>query len=229
MKRWYHKMVDPIHHLHLQMRLEGREVVDACFIREVEAVPGEEMPLMLIAGLANGNVVAYYDEAVSGDLQEALAASLAGLEFPAIDPLLDVLKTYDVQSEVGHYKTYVFPSIPVKDRGVDCFSKLDKRVRAFGFDGPTEQVYAMEREGKVVSACVSTRENEKCGEAWVFTAPEYRHQGFAQRVVNAWAGSLMNAGKVPFYSHKVENVASAHLAGRLGLLPVFEEIVIIRA
>jgi len=35
---------------------------------------------------------------------------------------------------------------------------------------------------------------------------------------------LMNAGKVPFYSHKVENVASASLARKLGLQPVFEEI-----
>jgi GNAT acetyltransferase-like protein len=229
MKRWYHKMVEPIHYLHLQMRLEGRVVLDERFIREVEAVPGEEMPLMLIAGLANGSVVVYYDEALPGDLQAALAASMAGLEFPAIDLLLDVLKTHGVQAEVGHHKTYVFPLIPVKDKGVECFSKLDNRVRAFGFGGPTEQVYVMEREGKIVSACVSTRENEKCGEAWVFTAPEYRHQGFAQRVVNAWAVSLMNAGKVPFYSHKVENVASAHLAGRLGLQPVFEEISITRA
>ena len=165
MKRWYHKMVEPIHHLHLQMRLEGRVIVDECFIRAVEAVPGEDMPLMLIAGLANGRVVVYYDEAVPGDLQEALAASIAELEFPAIDPLLDIFKTHGVQPEVGHYKTYVFPSIPVKDKGVDCFSKVDKRVSAFGFGGLSEQVYVMEREGKVVSACVSTRENEKCGEA----------------------------------------------------------------
>ena len=105
-------------------------------------------------------------------------------------PLLDVLKKYGVQSDVGHYKTYVFPSIPGIDRDVHCLSKNDQKVKTFGFDGFAEQVYVIEREGRVVSACVSTRENEKCGEAWVFTAPEYRHQGF-QKVVNAWAGSLM--------------------------------------
>jgi predicted GNAT family acetyltransferase len=58
----------------------------------------------------------------------------------------------------------------------------------------------------------------------VYTNPEYRKQGFAQKVVNTWAGSLIDAGKVPFYSHKIENAASANLARKLGLRPVFEEI-----
>src|SRR5688572_11739046 len=104
MERWYHKIVEPIHCLHLQMRLEGKEIVDERFIREVEAVPGEEMPLLLIARLANGNVVAYYDEALSRDLQETLAVAIGAIEFPDIDPLLDVLKKHGVWFDVGHYK-----------------------------------------------------------------------------------------------------------------------------
>ena len=87
-------------------------------------------------------------------------------------------------------------------------------------------MYAVEYNGALVSACVSTRENESCGEAWVYTAPHYRQQGFAQKAVNAWARNLMSAGKVPFYSHKIENDASANLARKLGLQPVFEEIVV---
>ena len=180
MQRWYHKIMEPIGFLHLQMRLEGKQVVQDRFIRQVEIVPGEDMPLMLIASLVNGNVVAYYDEALSHDLQETLAARIAELAFPTIDPLLDILKTHDVLFEAGHYKTYVFPSIPVNDMDVCCLSKDDSRVEAFGFDDFAEQVYVVERDGRVVSACVSARENETCGEAWVFTAPEYRHQGFAQ-------------------------------------------------
>ena len=229
MKRWYHKMVEPIHYLHLQLRLEGKGIIEERFIREVEVIPGEEVPLTLIAGLADGKVVVYYDEMLSRDLQEALAASSADLEFSTFNPLLDVLQRHGMQCEVGHYKTYVFPSIPDIDKDVHCLSKNDQEVKTFGFEGFAEQVYAIEREGRVVSACVSTRENEKCGEAWVFTASEHRHQGFAQKVVNAWARSLMSAGKIPFYSHKMDNLASAALAGRLGLQPVFEEISITRS
>jgi GNAT superfamily N-acetyltransferase len=186
------------------------------------------VPLVLIASLVNGKVVAYSDEALSRDLQEILTAHIAEIEFPNINPLLDVLKNHNVQFDVGHYKTYVFPSIPVNHSDVHCLLNDDTRVKAFGFDGFAERVYAIELEGKVVSACVSARENGRCGEAWVYTAPDHRHQGLAQKVVSTWAGSLKRAGKIPFYSHKIDNLASANLAGKLGLQSVFEEIAIAR-
>jgi predicted GNAT family acetyltransferase len=99
-------------------------------------------------------------------------------------------------------------------------------VKDFGFDGLADEVYAVERNGALAAACVSTHENEDCGEAWVYTRPEYRKQGLAQKAVRGWASGLMNTVKVPFYSHKIENVASANLARKLGLLPAHEEITI---
>ena len=221
--------MEPIRYLHLQLRLEGKVIVEDRLIREVEVVPGEDVPLLLIARLADGKVVAYFDEALSGALQATLAAHIANLDVPAVDPLLEVLREQGVQFEVGHYKTYVFPSIPVSDRNVQCLSNDDERVKAFGFDGFAGHVYVIEGEGRVVSACVSTREDANCGEGWVFTAPDHRRQGLAEKVVSAWAESLIRAEKVPFYSHKIDNLASANLAKRLGLQPVFEEIVILRA
>ncbi|HET6821768.1 MAG TPA: GNAT family N-acetyltransferase [Anaerolineales bacterium] len=221
--------MQPLAYLHLQLRLEGKEIVSGLFLREVEAVPGEEMPWMLMAQLANGSLVAYYDEGLARNLQEELIASFVDIEFPNIDPLREVLKNWKLPFDVGYYKTYIFPSIPVTDEDVLCLSRHDKKVKEFGFDGFAEQVYAVERDDKIVSACVSARENGTCGEAWVYTSPEYRQQGFAQRAVSAWARSLIRVGKVPFYSHKIENTASANLAGRLKLKPVFEEIAISRA
>jgi len=221
--------MQPLDYLHLQLRLEGKEVIQGSFLREVETIPGEEMPLTLLAQLAEGPLVAYYDEMIERDFLEMLAASLNVIEFPNLDPLLDVLKKRNIQFDIGHYRTYVFPSQPLTEGAVLCLPKEDQRVRAFGFDCFADQVYGIEIGGSVVSACVSTRENEMCGEAWVYTAPQYRHQGLAQRVVNAWARGLTCAGKIPFYSHKIENAASASLAGKLKLQPVFEEIAIARA
>jgi predicted GNAT family acetyltransferase len=100
---------------------------------------------------------------------------------------------------------------------VSCLSKQESLVQEFGFGNFAENVFVIERDGKVVSACVSTRENEQCGEAWVYTDPKYRKHGFAHQVVRAWARQILKAGKVPFYSHKIENTASAHLAKRLEL------------
>jgi RimJ/RimL family protein N-acetyltransferase len=215
--------MEPLAYLHLQMRLEGKGLVSEHLMRQVEVVPDEELPLVLIARLANGRLVEYYDEGMILDLQKELAGSI-DIEFPRIDSLLRVLKSHNIRFEVGHYKTYIFPSQPPKEVDVICLSKQDAKVKLFGFDGFAEQVYAIQRDENIVSACVSRRENEKCGEAWVYTVPEYRKQGFAQKVVNAWAIGLLHAGNVPFYSHKIDNAVSANLVKKLGLQPVFEEI-----
>jgi RimJ/RimL family protein N-acetyltransferase len=204
------------------MRLEGKEVMDEHFIRQVEVVPDEELPLLLLAQLVDGTVVTYIDEACPIDLQKELMENQ--VEFPHLECLLDILRRKNIPFNVGHYKTYIFPSTSTADTDVRCLSKDDFRVKSFGFDGFAEEVYTVERNDRIVSACVSTRENKTCGEAWVYTDPEHRHQGLAQKLVRAWAGSLMGAGKVPFYSHSIENTASANLARKLGLQLVFEEI-----
>lgn len=218
----------PLGYLHLQLRLEGKELIQGCMLRQVEVVPGEDIPILLIAQLASGEVVACYDEAISSELRKGLSAHVDKIDFPRIDPLLNILESHTIPFELGHYKTYVFPSQPAQASSVMCLSRHDPMVKAFGFDGFTDKVYAVETGGVLASACVSARENAKCGEAWVYTSPEHRHQGLAQKVVQAWARSLIIVGKVPLYSHKIENTASANLAVKLGLQPVFEEIAIIQ-
>ena len=215
-------------YLHLQLRLEGKELVDNNRLRQVEVVPGEDIPLMLLAQLADQKMVIYFDEALQPKLFSELTKQIHNISFPTINPLLNFLKTQNISFEIGRYKTYIFhPHFVDSDMtDVVCHSKHDPKIQTFGFDGFAEQVYAIERDGMAVSACVSTRENEQCGEPWVYTDPQYRNLGLAQRVVDVWAQHLIKAGKVPFYSHKMENIASANLANRLGLQPVFEEIVI---
>jgi hypothetical protein len=220
--------MNPLEYLRLQLRLEGKEIIHGQVLRQVEFVPDEGMPLMVIAQLADSNLVAYFDEGRQIEFREDLRKQVSEVSFPKVDQLCAFLQTRYITFEVGHYKTHSFPERygSFVDTSVRRFSKQDPKVQAFGFDGFAEQVYGIERDGKIVSACVSTRENDFCGEAWVYTDQEYRHQGLAPKVVGAWATGLLSAGKVPFYSHKIQNDASANLAKRLGLQPVFEEIVI---
>jgi hypothetical protein len=58
----------------------------------------------------------------------------------------------------------------------------------------------------------------------IYLHPQMRLEGKA--LVNAWAGSLIEKGRVPFHSYKIENADSANLARRPRLQPVFEEIAI---
>lgn len=220
--------MDLSHYFHMQLRLEGKSPVGDDRLRQVEIVPDEGVPLMLIAQLSNGQRIVYYDEALPPELHTELVKRIQNIAFSKIEPLLDVLETKNVLFEVGHYKTYIFPSrfADVSDSNVIVLYKQDPVVQTFDFDGFAELIYAIEYEGRLISACVSTRENEFCGEAWVYTDPEFRNQGNAQKVVGAWAKSLISAGKVPFYSHKMDNNPSANLAKRLGLQSIFEEFVI---
>lgn len=213
-------------YLHLQLRLEGKEVVEGDRLRQVETVPGEDMPLMILGQLGDGQVISCFDEALSNELYAELKKRAGKSLFPQIDPLLDFLNSAGLSIEVGRYKTYIFPQniFTRSNPDVKSLPSHNPLVQAFGFEGATGSVCAIERGGSLVSACMSVRENDQCGEAWVYTDPAYRKLGFARQAVRAWAQNLITAGKVPFYSHKIGNVASTNLAKRLELQPVFEEI-----
>lgn len=216
----------PLTYLHFQLQLEGVVVVDERLTRDAQAPADQDPPLVMVARLTTQEVVVYYHESIESALQKKLAACVPRLQFPNTDALLEVLKKHERPAESTHYLTYVFPpsSANATDRMVLRYPKADPRIRAFGFNAFSDYVYGIEQSGQVISACVSTRENELCGEAWVQTAPSYRRQGLACKVVNAWAKSLMAMGKIPFYTHRADNDASAGLAKRLGLEPIFEEI-----
>ena len=79
--------------------------------------------------------------------------------------------------------------------------------------------FAILGDGWIVAACVSSREDATAGEAWVRTEEAYRGQGYAQRVTATWAAALQRAGKIAFYSHRLDNAASAGVARSLGLQP----------
>jgi len=220
--------MNPLDYLHVQLRLEGKEVINNNLLRQVEVIPDEEMPLVAITFLVSDKLVLYYDESLSKEIRDELNGQVPSLNFPNIDPIINILQAHHFQLEVGHYKTYAFPE-HYKDMDIDeakQYSKSNPKIQPFDFGGFNEHVYALERDGKIVSACVSAKENDHCGEAWVTTDENYRHQGLAQKVVSAWAKDVIRAGKIPLYSHKITNLGSAKLAKRLGLEPMFEEITV---
>jgi acetyltransferase (GNAT) family protein len=221
----------PLTYLHLQMQLEGKALVGDRLGREAGAAPDGQLPLLLLARLTTGELVAYYNESLPADLHKKLAATLHDIRFPQLDQVRDVLRAHNIRTEAGHYVTYLFPAEPADaiDGDVVRCSKGDPRLRALGMDGTAEHIFGIEQDGRIVSACASARENEHCGEAWVFTLPEYRGRRLGGRAASAWAQSLTAARKIPFYSYELEDAPSAGLAGHLGLQPIFEEIAILPA
>jgi hypothetical protein len=220
-------MKDFIHYLHLQMRLEGIGLDDKG--RLVSISPqDEELPLVLVARLADGHPAFYLKSGLPTGLDVDLRAELCQLRFPNMDGLLGALRTYGLQPDYGHFKSYIFPKqyTWAKTGTARPYSADDLRVKAFDFDGFPGPVFAVEKAGVILSACVSSRKNDECAEAWVVTAPDQRRKELAMQVVAAWAKGMIREGLIPFYSHTLENTASTKLAEKLGLIPVFEEICI---
>jgi len=143
--------MNPRDYLRLQLRLEGKDIIHEDLLRQVEVVPGEELPLMIMVQFANGEIFAGYDENLQSHLYEELTKRVRNVIFPTIDLLFDFLKTQNISFVVGHYKTYLFPAhvVDLINKDVRCLSKKDTSVQAFGFGDFAEQVYVIERDGRL--------------------------------------------------------------------------------
>ncbi len=214
----------PIDYWRFQLRLEGI-LLDSygCIISAAEA---QSSPLVLLVQTADGEI----DVCVAARLPPPLRDAIS-----AIDPrsctsgrLLELLRSSGIEAKAETFRTYIFPGSfeTTTPAGIDCLGHDDPEVARFGFGDLASPVYALLEAGQIKSACASSRQDAACGEAWVVTDPERRRMGLGSRVVTAWAGALLREGVIPFYSHRIENPASAGLAGRLGLIPVFDETVI---
>lgn len=109
------------------------------------------------------------------------------------------------------FQSYVFP----KTLSLDLYPDAVRLPELNTIGSP---VFGVVIDGQVISACASVRENAICAEAWVWTLPEFQRRGYARQVVSAWAHDLQLQSKLPFYSHKVSNLASAAVARSLELV-----------
>ena len=215
----------PIEYLLRQIELEGIQKVSNDLI--TRASPNtDDFPLVLLACTSDGEILLCFDELISEEIRNKLSKD--DLQAFKTESAIEVFEKSGIHAKANHFKTYIFPDIFESENieTVKCFSQDDPKIITFGFNGLADKVFAIENEGMILSACVSSRQNSKSAEAWVFTHPEYRRKGLAQQVVTAWAGNMQKEGLVPFYSHNVENTNSALLAKRLNLIQVFEESVI---
>lgn len=114
---------------------------------------------------------------------------------------------------VGHFHTYCFG----EELSVD---QLATAVH----DGV--EAHSIVVDGQPVARASSSRTNQVAAELWIETDPTHRRHGYATSAARAWAAGVRQAGKVAFYSHLHDNDASAFLARRLGVWPLFEIIAI---
>jgi len=218
----------PIEYLYLQMELEGIRVGGGHLITRIHPNV-EDFPLVLYALTREQEKILYLDDTIPPELYHKLTSG--GLQSFNLETAVEAFGLAGIDTTLERFIVYAFPEdFATVDAGdAKCFHKDDPKVTAFGFNGFAENVYALEQDGKIVSACVSSRENTQSAESWVFTDPDYRRKGLALQVVTAWAKGVLSKGKIPFYSYKETNISSSKVASKLKLVHLFDETVIEKA
>jgi hypothetical protein len=212
-------------HLYEQMELEGIQVSGSNLIGRTNANV-EDFPLVLLADIRNRKKLLFFDDTLPAELLEKLADR--NPQSFDITSIAEELRIFGIETKADSFQTYTFPKsyIDRPAEHVKCLQRDDPMVTDFSFGGLGEKVFAIVDDGVILSACVSSRENQKAAESWVYSSPEHRRKGLAQQVVTAWAGSMLQDGKTPFYSHVLENIPSYKVAKKLGLLHLYDEHVL---
>lgn len=176
----------------------------------------DDIARFLVARRAD-DYATYFRHDLPPSLRTALAALPPALAFEDHAAVQRLLAQYAPYGEVVCFKSYVFP-----ERLTPAPSPLVVRLPQPNRPGQTR--FGVVVGERLVGACESARENERCAEAWVWTLAEFRRRGYARQAAAAWGQALQGQGKVPFYSHKVGNAASEAVARSLGL-SLFQTVV----
>lgn len=107
---------------------------------------------------------------------------------------------------VGPFETYIFTEPPPVN---DC-PRVDQQ----------EGCFLVRFDDLAVAWAWSERENDHAAEVAVETLPDFRRRGYARQVTAAWAIHVLRQGKVAFFSHHRDNLASRALAHSLGTKPI---------
>lgn len=81
---------------------------------------------------------------------------------------------------------------------------------------------AMLTVDEIVATCRAQKINQVAADAWVQPEPSNRDE--VRQVTLAWAYTMQDNGKIPFFSYHTDDEAAADLARGLGLTLVAEEV-----
>lgn len=145
-----------------------------------------------------------------------------------LDAMLDALRL-DHEPVVGHRgPAYRFPAeigtpdLPEVTRitreTLHLLRLMVGRMDALDRDfDHVEPWMAMVVDGVAVTSCFSSRLSDRAAEARVDTLETFRGRGYAPAVVAAWARSVRDSGRIPYYGTSWDNAASQAVARKLGL------------
>ncbi len=196
--------MNPLDLIHDQLALEciGTDAKNILF-----RIPGDnpdDIARFYVAHHAAG-----YATFVRYDVEPRIAESLRSLSpqqaFENVEMVKRILEG-ETPSRVplSTFRSYYFLNAPSPDEYVDVVRQSDRFVVLI--------------DGEPVSWAWSSRSNSRASELATETKPDFRRRGYARQVCSAWAQHELGQGKIAFYSHRQENIASQALATSLGVI-----------
>lgn len=220
--------------LEAQLELEGLKIIDSNKIEKIQTShfdiekKNDSAPPKVMVVKFDDKIEVFYSKLLPLEIVVELEKIDKKAFFQETEKISEILQKGDQFNDFGHYVAYIFhQSFEMDSKNTKVFTGSDDElIKEFdeSFFKKFPMVYATIKENKIVACCVSSRENDRAGEAWIFTLPEYRKQGFGLKAVQLWAKELQKKEKIPFYSHEISNIASQKLAEKLMLKKVFETI-----
>jgi hypothetical protein len=165
--------------------------------------PGKNITLFSISRY-DGGTISYFHQDIPNPIRDQIAnldAENALNDYVTVQQILSQhIRCDETFPGVGYY----FARIPSPDSFPDVV----------WYQG----CYVIKVEGVPVSWAWTSDSSEVAVELAVETESAHRRVGYARQVVSAWAYHNMQDGKVAFYSHKVDNLASEKLATDLEVM-----------
>lgn len=211
--------------LRLQFTLQCIGVEAGDRLVRISGPDPDGIPRYYVARFPDGAYETFYAAELSDSLVERLAALPPQRAFEDSTTVERILGESAPCAGVWMGLSYTFAQMPAAAEISDVVRLTAQKHGALAarydpdlaLDG--RAAFAILRDGRIVASCVSSRENATAGEAWVRTEDLYRRRGYAHRVAAVWGAALLRAGKIAFYSHQLDNMASAGVARSLGLQP----------
>jgi hypothetical protein len=198
----------PLGLLHTQLALERKGVDDAGKLFRLPGDNPDEIGRLLTARLSNGSYLAYFRDDVPDPVIEALRALTPEQLYHEQHRVLGIL---EATGPAGCFRSYFFSDSP--------------RPEEYALAEERDGKFVVEVDGVAASEAWSSRSTEFAAELAVETRPEFRQRGYGRHVCAAWASHQLVVGRIAFYSHHAENMASAALAKSLGVKHLFDIVV----
>lgn len=198
----------------LQLALECKGATPDGRLSRIAGGEPDDIELVQLTRYADGTHRLLLREDASPEIADALANLDLGEAFGDPEQIVLALGTRSVSWVRG--QSYVFPDY-LPDFSWVAVEPPSRPTDAGDEPSARRPMFVAVVDGVRASYCCSSRENDRAAEAWVETLPDYRHRGLARSVVATWASVVRRNGKVAFYSHYDDNLASAGVARSLGL------------